>query len=678
MRPLPILAVALCAAGFAFAQAGAPAAVPTIDVKALDRTVDPCVDFYQFACGSWMANNPIPGDKTRWGRFDQLAERNLDVLRGILEEAAAAGPKADPRTRKVGDFYAACMDEKAVEAAGAAPLKEEFGRIAAVKDRASLVAEIARLHRTGVRGALFGFSASADLHDARVQIADLSDGGITLPDRDYYLKDDPKSKDTRAKYVAHVQKMFELAGDAPEAAAAEAQAVMAFETALAKANMDRTARRDPRNIDHRMTVAELQKLAPRFGYRAFFAAVGAPKFDSLNVSNPDFVKTVDGMLETTKLDDWKTYLRWKYLRSAAGLLSSPFVAENFAFWEKYLRGQKEPEARWKRCVHATDGALGEALGPLYVAKAFPADAKARTLALVQGVEKAMGADLKSLAWMSDATKAKGAAKLAAVTNKIGYPDKWRDYSKLSIARNDFVGNARRSAEFETHRHLGKIGQPVDKTEFHMTPPTVNAYYSSSENNINFPAGILQLPFYDAARDDAANYGGIGAVIGHELTHGFDDQGAKFDGDGNLSNWWSEADKAEFEKRTNCLAEEYEGFSPIEGVHLKGKMTLGENTADNGGVLLAFLALQEARKADPSRVPATIEGFTPEQRFFLGYAQVWCQNVTPEASRVLAMTDVHSPGRFRVNGVVSNSDFFRQAFSCKAGQPMVRENACRVW
>lgn len=678
MRPLPILAVALCAAGLAFAQAGAPAAVPTIDVKALDRGVDPCVDFYQFACGSWMANNPIPGDKTRWGRFDQLAERNLDVLRGILEEAAAAGPKADPRTRKVGDFYAACMDEKAVEAAGAAPLKEEFGRIAAVKDRASLVAEIARLHRAGGRGALFGFSASADLHDARVQIAELSDGGITLPDRDYYLKDDPKSKETRAKYVAHVQKMFELAGDAPEAAAAEAQAVMAFETALAKANMDRTARRDPRNVDHKMTVAELEKLAPRFGYGAFFAAVGAPKFDSLNVSNPDFVKAVDGMLETTKLDDWKTYLRWKYLRSTSALLSSPFVAENFAFWEKYLRGQKEPEARWKRCVHATDGALGEALGPLYVAKAFPADAKARTLALVQGVEKAMGADLKALSWMSDETKAKGAAKLAAVTNKIGYPDKWRDYAPLKIARNDYVGNARRSAEFETRRRLGKIGQPVDKAEFHMTPPTVNAYYSSSENNINFPAGILQIPFYDAARDDAANYGGIGAVIGHELTHGFDDQGAKFDGDGNLSNWWSEADKAEFEKRTNCLADEYEGFSPIEGVHLKGKMTLGENTADNGGVLLAFLAMQEARKADPSRIPATLEGFTPEQRFFLGYAQVWCQNVTPEASRVLAMTDVHSPGRFRVDGVVSNSDFFRQAFSCKAGQPMVRENACRVW
>lgn len=678
MRPLPILAVALCAAGLAFAQAGAPAAFPTIDVKALDRGVDPCVDFYQFACGSWMANNPIPGDKTRWGRFDQLAERNLDVLRGILEEAAAAGPKADPRTRKVGDFYAACMDEKAVEAAGAAPLKEEFGRIAAVKDRASLVAEIARLHRAGGRGALFGFSASADLHDARVQIAELSDGGITLPDRDYYLKEDPKSKETRAKYVAHVQKMFELAGDAPEAAAAEAQAVMAFETALAKANMDRTARRDPRNVDHKMTVAELEKLAPRFGYGAFFAAVGAPKFDALNVSNPDFVKAVDGMLETTKLDDWKTYLRWKYLRSTAGLLSSPFVAENFAFWEKYLRGQKEPEARWKRCVHATDGALGEALGPLYVAKAFPADAKTRTLALVQGVEKAMGADLKALSWMSDETKAKGAAKLAAVTNKIGYPDKWRDYGPLTIARNDYVGNARRSAEFETSRRLGKIGQPVDKAEFHMTPPTVNAYYSSSENNINFPAGILQIPFYDAARDDAANYGGIGAVIGHELTHGFDDQGAKFDGDGNLSNWWSEADKAEFEKRTGCLADEYEGFSPLEGVHLKGKMTLGENTADNGGVLLSFLAMQEARKADPSRIPATIEGFTPEQRFFLGYAQVWCQNVTPEASRVLAMTDVHSPGRFRVNGVVSNSDFFRQAFSCKAGQPMVRENACRVW
>jgi predicted metalloendopeptidase len=472
--------------------------------------------------------------------------------------------------------------------------------------------------------------------------------------------------------------MYELAGEKPEAAAAQAKKVLALETELAKANMDRVSRRDPRNRDHKMTVAELQQIAPNFEFNKYFVNTGAPKFTAINVANPEFFKAINKALDTVPLEDWKTYLRWKYIRATSSLLSDDFVQENFNFWSKYLRGQKELEVRWKRCTQYTDGDLGEALGQLYVAKNFPPESKQRTLDLVNGIEKAMGADLKTLAWMSDETKKKAEEKLAKVTNKIGYPDKWRDYSSVKIVPTDFTGNTLRANEFEVRRQLNKIGKPVDKTEWGMTPPTVNAYYSPSQNNINFPAGILQVPFYEAKRDDAVNHGGIGAVIGHELTHGFDDQGAKFDGAGNLTNWWTDKDKAEFEQRTNCLVQEYEKFSPVEGVHLNGKLTLGENTADNGGVQLAYMALQDTMKTKPNAILPDIEGFTPEQRFFLGYAQVWCQNVTPETSRVLAVTDPHSPGEFRVNGVVVNSEAFQKAFNCKAGQPMVSDNACQVW
>ncbi|HYG97802.1 MAG TPA: M13 family metallopeptidase [Terriglobales bacterium] len=678
MRLLKLCAFVLAFAGLALAQAGnANAGTQTFEVKALDKSVDPCVNFYKFACGSWMANNPIPGDKTRWGRFDELAERNRVVLHDILETYSKPGTKRDAIQQKVGDYYAACMDEKAVNAAGAKPLQAGLQRINAIKNRSELMAEVAHLYKEGV-GTLFGFGAAADLHDARITIAHVGDGGISLPDREYYLKEDAKSKETQQRYVAHVQKMFELSGEKPEAAAALAAKVMAVETELAKANMDRVARRDPRNRDHKMTVAELDKIAPNFEINKFFVGTGAPKFTDLNVANPEFFKAINKALETVPLEDWKTYLRWKYVRSMSSMLSDAFVQENFNFWNKYLRGQKELEARWKRCTQYTDGALGEALGQLYVAKNFPPEAKQRTLELVNGIEHAMGADLKTLTWMSDETKKKGEEKLAKVTNKIGYPDRWRDYSSVKILPNDFVGNTQRADEFEVRRQLNKIGKPVDKLEWSMTPPTVNAYYSPSQNNINFPAGILQVPFYHATRDDAVNYGGIGAVIGHELTHGFDDQGAKFDGDGNLKSWWTDTDKAEFEQRTNCLVQQYEQYSPVEGVKLNGKLTLGENTSDNGGVLLAYMAMQERKKNKPEAILPEMEGFTPEQRFFLGWAQVWCQNVTPETARVLAVTDPHSPGEFRVNGVVVNSEAFQKAFSCKAGQPMVSANACRVW
>ncbi len=678
MRYRLVCVVALAFAGLTLAQSTPTTSpAPGIDVGAMDKSVDPCADFYKFACGTWMAQNPIPPDKTRWGRFDELSERNREVLRGILETYSRPDPARNPIEQKVGDYYAACMDQKAVDALGASPLQPEFQRIEAIKNRGELLAEVARLHGEGVR-ALFGFGASPDLHDAGVEIAHVTDGGITLPDRDYYLKDDPKSKEIQERYVQHVQKMFALAGDKPEAAAAEAKTVMTLETALAKVNMDRVARRDPRNRDHKMTVQELTKIAPNFEFTKYFVDAGAPKFTSLNVANPDFVKAVNAALAAQPLRDWKTYLRWKYLRSMAPQLSDSFVQEDFEFWSKFLRGQKELEARWKRCTRMVDGDLGEALGQLYVAQAFPPEAKKRTLELVGGIENAMAADLKSLAWMTDATRAKANEKLGRVANKIGYPDKWRDYSLVKITRDDFVGDARRASEFEVRRDLNKIGRPVDKAEWGMSPPTVNAYYNPSENNINFPAGILQPPFYGATRDDAVNYGGIGAVIGHELTHGFDDQGSKFDAQGNLTNWWTASDRAEFDKRTGCVVDEYERFSPVEGVHLNGKLTLGENTADNGGVRLAYMALTEAMKTKPGEFAPKLDGFTPEQRFFIGYAQVWCQNVTPETSRMLAITDPHSPGQFRVNGVVVNSEAFQTAFGCKAGQPMVSAAPCRVW
>jgi putative endopeptidase len=676
MRLVKLCCFVLLCAGFVIAQTG-PNTAPTFDVNALDRSVDPCVNFYQFACGTWMKGNPIPADKTRWGRFDELAEQNREILHQILETYSKPGMKRDAIQQKVGDYYGSCMDEAAINAAGNKPLQPEFARINAITTRSELIGQMASFYKQGIR-TLFGFGSGPDLHDAGIEIAHVMDGGITLPDRDYYLKDDPKSKDIREKYVAHVQKMLELAGDKPEVAADEAKRIMALETDLAKANMDRVMRRDPKNRDHKMTVEELNKIAPNFEFNKYFVDAGAPKFTSLNVANPDFFKTINESLNTVPLEDWKLYLRWKYLRSMSMQLSDAFVNENFDFWSKYMRGQKELEARWKRCTSYTDGALGEALGQLYVDKNFPPAAKKATLELVNGVEAAMGEDLKTLSWMSPETRKKADEKLMKVTNKIGYPDKWRDYSSVKIDRNDFLGNTLRADEFEVRRELKKIGNPVDKTEWGMTPPTVNAYYNPSENNINFPAGILQVPFYGATRDNAVNYGGIGAVIGHELTHGFDDQGAKFNGDGNLTNWWTDQDKAEFEKRTTCLADEYSKFSPAPDVFLNGKLTLGENTADNGGVKLSFMAMENYMKAKPAAIKKDVEGFTPEQRFFLGYAQVWCQNVTEQTSRMLAITDPHSPGQFRVNGVVVNSDGFQEAFGCKAGQPMVSANKCQAW
>ena len=652
-----------------------PAPIPGFDIHALDRTVDPCTDFYRFACGTWMAQNPIPPDQSRWGRFDELQQRNRELLRSILESVSSASAKRSSLEQKIGDYYASCMDADRINALGLQPLRRELDRIAAIANRQDFIAELARLNRGGVR-ALFSFYPRPDLHDATRMIADVDQGGLGLPDRDYYLKTDAKSVETRERYRAHVAWMFVLSGEAGDAASSQAASVVKIETMLAQASMDRTARRDPHSRDHRMQLAELERLAPNLEFLRYFAEVKAPRFDSVNVGNPEFLRALNDAFSRFSPEEWRAYLRWHLLRSAAPMLPDAFVAERFAFYGQYLSGAQELEPRWKRCVRATDDGLGEALGRLYVERAFSPEAKRRTGEMVRAIEQSMGSDIDTLNWMTEPTKRAARQKLAKVANNLGYPDKWRDYRKLKVVRGDALGNLLRANEFDVDRDLHKIGKRVDRKEWSMTPPTVNAYYNQSRNDINFPAGILQPPFFDARMDDAVNLGAIGSVIGHELTHGFDDQGAKFDAVGNLRDWWAPSDFVEFRKRTSCFVEEYGKFMITDDLRLNGQLTLGENTADNGGVRLSYAALAKRLAAGP---PApSIDGFTPEQRFFLGYAQIWCQNQTPEAGRLRALIDPHSPGQYRVNGVVVNMSEFQQAFHCQPGQPMVSETPCRVW
>ncbi len=644
------------------------------DVNLVDRSVDPCQNFYQFACGNWIKSNPIPADQSRWGRFTQLEERNREILHQILEEASRPDPKRDPITQKIGDYFAACMDVKGIDAAGLKPLEAELQRIRDLKDKAELAAEIARLHDRGV-SALFDFSSGQDFKNSKAVIAQLDQGGLGLPDRDYYLKTDPKSAEIRDKYLAHVQRMFELAGYPADQAKAAAATVMQVETALAEASLDLVSQRDPEKVYHKMTRQELEALGSGFQWNDYFRDTGAPAFQSMNVSWPDFIKGMDEEVQKTPLDDWKTYLTWHLLHSEARILPTPFAEENFNFYGKTLTGATQMRPRWKRCVDFTDSQLGEALGQKYVERTFGAEGKARTLEMVNALEKALGEDIQDLSWMSPATKQQALVKLHAITNKIGYPDKWRDYSSVVIKRDDALGNDDRAAAFEVHRELQKIGKPVDRNEWEMTPPTVNAYYDPLMNNINFPAGILQPPFFDKLMDDAVNFGGIGMVIGHELTHGFDDEGRQFDAQGNLHDWWTPEDAKRFEERVACIDKEYSGFTVAPGVHVNGKLTLGENTADNGGVRVSLKALHNTEGGKPQ---PDINGFTPDQRFFLSFGQIWCANERPEALRLQVQTNPHSPSEFRVNGVVQNMPEFQKAFSCKAGSPMVSADACHVW
>jgi putative endopeptidase len=663
-----ILLVTVFAIG-ALAQQG-----PGFSIANMDMTANPCIDFYQYACGTWMANNPIPADQSLWGTRIQLADRNREVLRGILEKASVDDPKTSAVEQKIGDFYASCMDEPAIDKLGAKPLEPELKRIDAIRSKDAIVDALVRLHLEGV-GVFFNFSSEPDAKDSTKMIAGIDQGGLGLPDRDYYLKDDPKSVKLREQYVAHVQKMLELLGETPTESTAGAQTVLRIETDLAKGSLDLVSRRDPNQVYHKMSVKDLAALSASFDWPKYFAGLGTPSFTDLDVSVPDFFKTLDAVLKNSSVADLKTYLRWHLLHSEAPFLAKAFVDENFHFFRQTLTGAKELQPRWKRCVQATDRDLGFALGQKYVEQAFPPDAKARVLTMVQEIERMLGEDIQSLDWMTPATKQQALIKLRGVTNKIGYPNKWRDDSSVNIVRGQAVGNDQRATEFDIHRTLRQIGQPVDRGEWDMTPPTVNAYYDPQHDDINFPAGILQPPFFNNGLDAAVNYGAIGAVMGHELTHGFDDEGRQFDGQGNLRNWWTPEDAAEFEKRAECFIKEYSAFTPVDGVHLNGKLTLGENTADNGGVRLAFMALMKSLDGKPQ---PKIEGFTPQQRFFLGYSQTRCENVRPERSRILAQTNTHSDSRDRVNGVLGNMPEFREAFACHEGQPMVHAPACRVW
>ncbi len=669
-----ILSAAIIAPSLAAQTTGSLKTTPGFDLSAIDRKTNPCNDFYQYACGTWLQNNPIPADQASWGRFSELNERNRVILRDILESAAKATNR-DANVQKIGDYYATCLDENTLNTKGLGTLQPYLDRIKALTNTRDLAAEIGRLHHVGL-DVLFNFSSGQDFKDSSAVIGQADQGGLGLPEKDYYFRDDPKAADTRKEYVAHVARMLQLMGTSTADAQKQAETILKLETAIAKISLDITSRREPANVYHKMTMAQLRGLADSFDWTAYFKELGAPPMAELNVASPDFFKGEEALLKATSIDDWKTYLTFHLIHGQANALPLKYSEENFAFYGKYLTGAKEQRARWKRCVAMTDGDLGEALGKAYVDLTFSAEGKQRTLALVNEIEKAMGQDLDKLTWMTPATKKRAFEKLHAVTNKIGYPDQWRDYSALNIIRGDSIGNSLRANEFEIARQLAKIGKPVDRLEWQMTPPTINAYYDPQMNNINFPAGILQPPFYDQKSSPATNFGAIGSVIGHELTHGFDDQGRQFDQKGNFEDWWTVADNKAFDSRAECIVNQYSAYELPGGVHMNGKLTLGENTADNGGLRLAWIALMNslAGKTLPK-----LKGFNEAQQFFLGFGQIWCTNDTVELQRLQAQTDPHAIDRYRVNGTVSNMPEFQKAFGCKTGLPMVRGGAsCKVW
>jgi putative endopeptidase len=638
-----------------------------------------CEDFYQYANGGWIAKNEIPAAFSTWGITSPLREKNIATLHQILEDAAKnIAAKKGSNEQKIGAFYASCMDEAKIEALGAGPLAPELAVINKMKSSRDLPATLAYLHRIGVPS-VFTFGAGQDFKKSDSIIAITGQGGLGLPDRDFYLKDDAKSKSTRDAYVVHMTNMFKLLGDSPDKAAAEAQTTMKIETQLAQVSLDRVARRDASKQYHKMSPADLKNVMANFDWATYTKKLGTPKFTEINVAHPDYFKGVDPMLKSVPIDDWKSYLRWHLVHDEADALSTAFVNEDFNFYGKTLNGTKEIQPRWRRCVIATDRHLGEALGEVYVKKAFPPEAKARMKELVNNLIVALREDIPTLDWMSEPTRQAAIAKLNAFAVKIGYPDKWRDYSSLKIERASFVDNLLRSNQFQRRRNLAKLGRPVDRTEWAMTPPTVNAYNNSLMNEIVFPAGILQPPYFDLTADDALNYGAIGAVIGHEMSHGFDDQGRKFDLRGNLTDWWTEADAKNYTDRATCVEQQFSSFRVEEvALNQNGKLVLGESIGDLGGLKIAWLAFQKAMQGKPR--PADIDGFTPEQRFFLGWAQVWGRKQTPEAMRQQILTDPHPLGRFRVNGPLSNMPQFAEAFNCKLGDAMVRpvDQRCQVW
>ena len=650
---------------------------PSLDLSSMDRAVDPCTDFYRYACGAWIKNNPIPPDQARWDVYGKLANENQRFLWGILEQASKQAAGRSAVETQIGDYFFACMDEGSREKAGAAPLRAELDQIAALKSIRDIPAFLARIHLStaGYQTTMFGFGSSQDYADSTRVIAFLTAGGIGLPDRDYYTKTDAKSVEIRQRYVEHVQKMLELAGEAPQQAKLDAQTVMSIETALAKASLTRVDQRDPHKLFHIYTLAKLQALTPAFPWKSYFGALQMDRVGRINVTEPAFFAELQAQFKSHSIDDWKTYLRWHLTRSRAPHLSSAFVTANFDFYSKYLRGVQAMPPPWKRCVQRVDRDLGEALGQVFVQKTFDAGTKTRTLAITKEIEAAMQSEIEQLPWMGPATKKQALEKLHAIANKIGYPDRWRDYSSIKILRDDYFGNVDRAITFESRRQLAKIGKPLDRSEWQMSPPTVNAYYDPQMNDINFPAGVLQPPLYDPKMDDAPNYGNTGATIGHELTHGFDDEGRQFDAKGNLKDWWTMQDALEFGKRASCVSEQYSGFTVIDDIKINGKLTLGEDAADLGGTFLAYVAWKNATK---NQTLQPIDGLMPDQRFFIGMAQWACGDERPESKRANAITNPHSPLEYRINGVVSNMPEFGKAFACRAGQPMVRAQQCKIW
>lgn len=650
---------------------------PSLDVNSMDTTTDPCVDFYQYTCGGWMKNNPIPPDQTSWSVYGKLANENQQFLWGILEDLGKPGVARTPVQQKIGDLFASCMDVAALEKLGAVPLKPTLDSLAAIKSTSGLVKYLAARNTESYYygGPLFTAGSDQDFGDASQIIASVGAGGLGLPDRDYYFKTDAKSVEIRKKYVEHVTNMLVLLGEPKEKAAADAQTVLRMETDLANATLTRVEKREPHNLYHKMSPAELQQLMPDFNWKEYFADSGFADVQTLNLDQPKFFAQVEKMLKTENLDDWKVYLRWFLVHGRARYLSHAFVEENFNFYSKYLRGAQELPPRWKTCVSYVDHNLGEALGEEFVRRTFTADTRQRTLKMTEQIEQAMADEIRQLPWMSDATKQEALKKLDGIRNKIGYPAKWRDYSAVTIERDDFLGNILRAVRFETRRQINKIGKPVDRDEWDITPPTVNAYYNPQMNDINFPAGVLQPPLFDPKLDDAPNYGNTGGTIGHELTHGFDDEGRQFDPVGNLRDWWTKDDAEKFEEKINCIRDEYAQFTIVDDIKINSKLTSGEDVADLGGLLLAYLAWKVQTK-EMDLKPA--EGFTPDQRFFIGYAQWACEIQRPENLRANAITNEHSPGKYRVNGLVNNMPEFWHAFQCKAAQPMVSPKPCKVW
>jgi len=680
MKTLLPLLILLAAALTASAQNEKPLTsfpyTPGVDVTAMDKTADPCANFYQYTCGGWMKNNPIPADQARWSVYGKLYQDNQQFLWGILDQLSKQTAGRNSNQQKIGDYFGACMDEASVNLLGAKPLKPFLDQIAALQSANDLPALLAALHTSLQSGGLFfNFGSNQDFENSQNVIGFANAGGLALPDRDYYTNTDEKSVDIRSKYLVHVQKMFELLGDKPDHAKAEAAKVLEIETVLAKASLTRVERRDPYKLFHKVDFKGLQAMTPDFDWSVYIKDVGLAPQNVFNVDQPAFYAELDKQFKTLSLDDLKTYLRWHTAHAAAPYLSDDFVNENFDFFSKTLRGVPQLRPRWKRCVALVDQQLGEALGQEFVARAFSPELKEKTSLMARQIEHSMEEDIETLAWMSPATRKQALEKLHTIVNKIGYPDRWRDYSSVDIKPNDFVGNVQRATIFESKRDLNKIGKPLDRGEWGMTPPTVNAYFDPQMNDINFPAGVLQPPLYDPKMDDAPNYGNTGGTIGHELTHGFDDEGRQFDAHGNLKDWWTKDDAKNFTDRADCIVNQYAQYTVVDDIKINSKLTEGEDIADLGGLILAWMAWKDQTK---NMTLQPRDGFTPEQRFFVGYAQWACENDRPENLRVSAITDPHSPGKYRVNGLMVNMDEFQKAFGCKAGQPMVRENRCRVW